>query len=129
MKGKWHTMEISLQELGSLLTAGTQPPSPAPGSDSGRWPIGERVLIRTHTSGVSVGVLESVTETVAGYEFRLSDGLRIWSWNGGALACSELATRGPDSCKTERHGAGVTIIDRAAELHLVTAEAWERITQ
>lgn len=86
---------------------------------------GKRVLVRTRTSGVSVGVLRAAATSEAGYSVILDDGIRVWSWRG-ALACSTLSTEGPETVKGERHPDGIVIADDGLELHPVTDTAWEK---
>ena len=52
---------------------------------------GRPVLIRHNTSGVWVGYVIGPATVPNAFELV---GRRIWSWNGDALECSELAKRG-----------------------------------
>lgn len=118
-------MEITLQELIAAFGGASGPAGAAPFADH---LIGKRVLVRTRISGVSAGTLASAQATPAGYHVTLNDAVRIWRWEGGALACSELATKGPDQATTEAHPDGIVIADEGLELHPVTDEAWARIS-
>lgn len=51
--------------------------------------IGKYVVVRTHSAGVHVGVLQSQS----GKEVTLSDARRIWSWRG-AFTLSEMSQKG-----------------------------------
>ena len=52
--------------------------------------VGRYCIVRTYSAGVHVGVLTSAGEG----EAILTDTRRIWSWSGGALSCSEIASSG-----------------------------------
>ena len=112
-------MEISIEEL-ATLTAGAAP-ARATGAEHlvGHW-----VLVRTRISGVSVGRLRSVQATEAGWSVVLDEGLRIWSWDGGALACSELAAGQATDVRTEAHPDGIVIADEGMEIIPTEAGHW-----
>ena len=112
-------MEISIEEL-QALTAGVKPA----GSTGAEHLVGGWVLVRTRISGVSVGRLRSVTVTDAGWVVVLDEGRRIWSWSGGALACSELAAGCAEDVRTEAHPDGIVIADEGLELIPTDAGHW-----
>ena len=56
--------------------------------------IGRIVVVRSHLSGVWLGVLECAGPN----GFRLSSARRAWSWSGAA-SCSGLASHGPSAGK------------------------------
>ena len=112
-------MEITIEEL-QALTAGAKPAA----STGAEHLVGQWVLIRTRISGVSVGRLRSVTATEAGWSVVLDEGLRIWSWSGGALACSELAAGQATEVRTEAHPAGIVICDEGVEIIPTDAGHW-----
>lgn len=88
-----------------------------------KYPIGDRVLVRTRTSGVSIGVLKEV-DTENGMTVRLKNGVRIWSWSD-AFTCSELATKG-GKCRVAQHPRQVVIVaPEGGEILPVSDEAWE----
>ena len=52
--------------------------------------IGRRVLVRTYSAGVHIGTLIAID----GMEAHLKDALRLWTWTGGGLSLSAVATNG-----------------------------------
>ncbi len=52
--------------------------------------VGKRVLVRTFSAGVHIGTLVKAD----GMEAELVDALRLWSWTGGGLSLSAIATNG-----------------------------------
>ncbi len=95
-----------------------------------KYPINERVLVRTRTSGVSIGILKAI-DTENGMSIRLKNAVRIWSWSSldddFALACSSLATKGA-KCKIEHHPKRFHIeAPEGGEVMVVSDEAWEKI--
>lgn len=112
-------MEISIEEL-QALTAGTK----SVASTGAEHLVGNWVLVRTRISGVSVGRLRSVQTAEAGWSVVLDEGLRIWSWGGGALACSELAAGQATDVRTEVHPDGIVIADEGLEIIPTDAEHW-----
>jgi hypothetical protein len=127
-------MELTPDELAKLLAArplhGGAPVEGASLCDAATHGhlLGTRCLIRTRISGVSVGLLRSVSTSAAGWSVVLDDAIRVWSWEG-ALACSTLAIDGPTSSKTERHPDGIVIADQGMEIVPVSEAAWSRFSK
>lgn len=87
---------------------------------SDQYPVGELVLVRANRAGVWAGLLASANGNV----LRLEGARRIWSWTG-AMDCSVLAQRGPETAKlgdisNVTLGASAEVI----EVHEMTALAW-----
>lgn len=57
--------------------------------------LNQIVLIRAQKAGLHYGVLADYNSE---YVY-LTDSRRIWSWEGGALSCSELSQKAPDEAK------------------------------
>ena len=63
--------------------------------------INKSVLIRTHSAGVHYGKLNVISSSKDGYDVRLKDSRRVYSWTG-ACSLSQLALEGsksPNDCK------------------------------
>ena len=85
--------------------------------------IGQTVIVRSNTSGVSAGTLtglDLVTKTVI-----LDSAIRIWSWSD-AFTLSEVATNGAQ-CRTAWHPDGVLITDSGLEILPMTDNAWQAV--
>jgi len=108
-------MELGMEDLKELL--GTTD------TDIGNDLIGSRVVVRTRTSGVSIGVLDAVS--YGPVVVRLVDAVRIWSWSN-AFTLSELASDGAD-CRIAHHPDGIVISDTGCELIPVSDAAWSHI--
>jgi len=52
--------------------------------------LNRRVLVRTYSAGVHIGMAEEID----GMEIYLKDALRLWKWSGGGLSLSAVATNG-----------------------------------
>lgn len=52
--------------------------------------MGRRCLIRTYSAGVHIGNIESIN----GMECKLTNALRLWSWEHGGLSLSAVANNG-----------------------------------
>jgi len=62
--------------------------------------IGRRCLIRTYSAGVHIGNIESIN----GMECKLTNALRLWSWEGGGLSLSSVANNGIVSGRINKTG-------------------------
>lgn len=51
---------------------------------------GKTVLVRTYSAGLHFGTLAQAN----GKLVHLTNSRRVWNWTGGALSCSEIATKG-----------------------------------
>ncbi len=65
--------------------------------------IGKRVLVRTYSAGVHIGLLKSVNPDNA-MECELTDALRLWKWTGGGLSLSAVANNGIKNGRVNRTG-------------------------
>ena len=99
----------------------------ASGVEAFRHLIGERVIVRTRMSGVSIGTLVTVEVSPAGYAVTLDDALRLWSWDG-AFTLGEVALTGPTSAaRIDPHPDGMTIAEPAVELLPMTDDAFTQL--
>jgi len=85
--------------------------------------IGHRVIIRSNTSGVSIGLLTGLD--VATKTVTLDDAVRIWSWSG-AFTLSEIATDGA-ICRLAEHPDGILITDTGLEILPMADKAWDAV--
>ena len=86
--------------------------------------IGKDVLVRTYSSGVHVGTLQSRD----GKEVVLTNARRIWYWDGAATL-SQLAidgTSNPDNCKFPEAVPEI-LLTEAIEIIPITDKARESI--
>ena len=84
-----------------------------------------RWLVRTRLSGVWVDV-EWLGEGDLPGEYRIS-GRRLHSWEGGALACGDLARVGPDRGTVEARSEPRIFREDLAERHVMSEAALERV--
>lgn len=74
--------------------------------------IGQKVIIRTQSAGVHIGLLEAK----AGKEVRLKDAHRAWYWKG-AFTLSEIATKGVG--KGSKIGVAVPSIELTEAIEII----------
>ena len=117
-------IEISLtqEQIAEFVRRGllglATPPAASPGDALYAPLLGQRVVVRSHMSGVWWGRLSGV----AGGVLVLTDARRAWSWTG-ALSCSGLALRGPTGGRIEAPVPSTTIPEHVEILGPCTSEA------
>lgn len=74
--------------------------------------IGQKVVVRTYSAGVHIGLLEAKT----GKEVRLKDAHRAWYWKG-AFTLNEIATKGV--AKGSKIGVAVPSIELTEAIEII----------
>lgn len=74
--------------------------------------IGQKVVVRTYSAGVHIGLLEAK----AGKEVRLKDAHRAWYWKG-AFTLNEVATKGV--AKGSKIGVAVPSIELTEAIEII----------
>ena len=65
--------------------------------------LGKRCLIRTYSAGVHIGDVAWINPENS-MELKLSNALRLWSWEKGGLSLSDIANKGVVKARLNRTG-------------------------
>ena len=90
--------------------------------------VGQIVVVRSRVSGVSIGTLTSLTTSAGGFQVRLVDAVRLWSWKG-AFTLSEVAVSGVESARIDHHPDGVLIAESGLEILPVSSDVFAGILE
>ena len=82
--------------------------------------LGKRCLIRTYSAGVHIGDVAWVNPDNS-MEIKLSNALRLWSWEKGGLSLSDIANKGVVKARLNR--TGEVFLTNAIEFIPTTTEA------
>jgi len=82
--------------------------------------LGKRCLIRTYSAGVHIGDVAWVNPDNS-MEIKLSNALRLWSWEKGGLSLSDIASKGVVKARFNR--TGEVFLTNAIEYIPTTTEA------
>lgn len=83
---------------------------------------GKYCIVRTRSAGVHAGTVVSRR----GLEVTLKDSRRIWYWKG-ALSCSELSLRGPQSGSKLADSVPLALLTEAIEIIPCAAAAKKQV--
>lgn len=86
--------------------------------------IGKRVLIRTYSAGVHIGILKAKD----GENVLLEKSHRLWKW-GGAFTLSEVATKGVNNDSRVACEVELLELTNAIEIIPVSDEAWKTVNK
>ena len=119
--------QLTVGQLKSLRAQIDEILKPPAAQTVDKIPLGTKVLVRTYSAGVHVGVLAARD----GREVLLRDTRRIHRWRG-ANSLSEMSIRGIDSAAKSDYSrvsdaAVENLLTEAIELLPVTSAAWESI--
>lgn len=111
-------MNITVTELAELIKAAgsTQPQQPAQPHPM----LGARCVVRTYSAGVHIGKIVWVNPNNS-KEVKLTDALRLWSWSGGGLSLSDIASKGVVKARINR--TGMVFLTECIEMIPTTPEA------
>jgi len=84
--------------------------------------LGRRCLIRTYSAGVHIGDIVYIKGDTS-MEVQLVNALRLWSWQGGGLSLSVVATQGIKGGRLNR--TPEIYLTNAIEIITTTSEAEE----
>ena len=110
-------MTLTIEDIKELLSTNSQPiqtttqPHPM---------LGKRCLIRTYSAGVHIGDVAWIN-TNNSMEVKLSNALRLWSWEQGGLSLSDIANKGVVKARLNR--TGEVFLTNAIEFIPTTTEA------
>jgi hypothetical protein len=88
--------------------------------------IGKNVMIRTYSAGVHFGELAAVESAASGFDVKLKNATRVYSWTG-ANSLSQLALEGSKRTDSELSVQVPSIGLRAIEIIEMTPEAYENL--
>lgn len=89
--------------------------------------IGEYVIVRTRDSGVSCGILKTLTPQPGGLACAvLTEASRIHGWSGGVNTLFEMSLRGPDVARISEQ-VELIMIFGVCEVLPCTKEAEENL--
>lgn len=92
-------MTLTITDIKELLSTNSQTNQPKQQHPM----LGKRCLIRTYSAGVHIGDVTWVNPENS-MEIKLSNALRLWSWEKGGLSLSDIASRGVFKARLNRTG-------------------------
>lgn len=82
--------------------------------------LGKRCIIRTYSAGVHIGTVVWINPQNS-MEVKLNNALRLWSWSGGGLSLSDIASKGVVKARINR--TPPIVLNNAIEYIETTPEA------